>query len=157
VSKSAQEYRSGVGILLLNGNNRAFVGQRIDNNSDAWQMPQGGIDPGETPHHAALRELKEEIGSNHAEILAESERWFEYDLPAELRGRVWRGRYRGQRQKWFAMRFLGEDREIDIATEHAEFSAWKWVLPADLPRLIVPFKRQLYREVLAEFGAIIGS
>jgi putative (di)nucleoside polyphosphate hydrolase len=143
--------------MLLNRSSLVFVGQRRDYSGEAWQMPQGGIDAGEKPREAALRELKEEIGTDHAEILAESKRWFEYDLPPELRQQVWRGRFRGQRQKWFVMRFLGLDREINISTRHPEFSAWKWIAPADLPRLIVPFKRQLYRELLEEFKAIIGS
>jgi len=154
---SSADYRSGVGILLLNRAGLAFVGQRIDYPGEAWQMPQGGIDRGETPREAALRELKEEIGTNNTEILAESESWFEYDLPEEFRQHVWRGRYRGQRQKWFAMRFLGQDREIDLATHHPEFSAWKWVEPSALPRLIVPFKRRLYADVLKEFGSLIDG
>ena len=157
MSAAATEYRHGVGILLLNRDSRVFVGQRIDYPGEAWQMPQGGIDAGEQPRAAALRELKEEIGTEHVRILAESEGWFEYDLPAEVARRIWRGRYRGQRQKWFAMRFLGEDRDIDIATTHPEFNAWKWVPASELPRLIVPFKRQLYRDVLAEFAAILEA
>lgn len=150
------EYRPGVGIMLLNRDGLVFVGQRVDYPGEAWQMPQGGIDRGESPRDAAFRELKEEVGTDHAEVLAESRRWFEYDLPAEVSGRLWRGRYRGQRQKWFVMRFLGEDRDIDIAAHHPEFSAWKWVPAADLPILIVPFKRQLYRDLLDEFAAVIG-
>jgi putative (di)nucleoside polyphosphate hydrolase len=157
MSGQASGYRPGVGIMLLNRSGLVFVGQRRDYPGEAWQMPQGGIDADETPREAALRELKEEIGTDHAEILAESRRWFEYDLPPELQQQVWRGRFRGQRQKWFVMRFQGQDREIDIATHHPEFSAWKWIAPADLPRLIVPFKRQLYREVLEEFKAIVGG
>jgi len=155
VSEPPRDYRLGVGILLLNRQGLVFVGRRIDYPGEAWQMPQGGIDPGETPRHAALRELKEEVGTDRAEILAESKPWFEYDLPEEVRVRIWRGRYRGQRQKWFAMRFLGEDRDIDLATHHPEFSAWRWAAPADLPRLIVPFKRQLYQDVLKEFAALL--
>jgi putative (di)nucleoside polyphosphate hydrolase len=157
VSPRAHEYRSGVGIMLLNRVGHAFVGQRIDYSGEAWQMPQGGIDAGEQPREAALRELKEEVGTDRAEILAESRDWFEYDLPQELGRRIWRGKYRGQRQKWFAMRFLGDDREIDVATTHPEFSAWKWVAPAELPRLIVPFKRQLYEDVLREFAPILAG
>jgi putative (di)nucleoside polyphosphate hydrolase len=120
-------------------------------------MPQGGIDAGESPRQAALRELKEEIGTNDAEFLAESARWLTYEFPAELRGKVWRGRYRGQRQKWFVLRFLGDDSEIDLATKHPEFSAWKWVEPRELPRLIVPFKRPLYIELLAEFKELLNQ
>ena len=146
-------YRPGVGIMLLNGEGLVFVGRRIDMPAGlaAWQMPQGGIDPGETARQAALRELKEEIGTDQAEILAESALWHHYDLPAEIAQRMWRGRYRGQRQKWFAMRFTGSDADIDPATEHPEFDVWEWVEPHRLPELIVPFKRQIYLDVLAEF------
>lgn len=148
-------YRRAVGILLLNPENRVFVAKRRDVAGDAWQMPQGGIDKGETPRQAARRELKEEIGTDKAEFLAESKRWLCYDLPPELRAKAWGGRYRGQRQKWFAMRFTGTDRDIDLETAHPEFSAWKWVAPSTLPRLIVPFKRRLYRDLLEEFGDLL--
>ncbi|HYZ40061.1 MAG TPA: RNA pyrophosphohydrolase [Stellaceae bacterium] len=145
-------YRYGVGIMLLNLQGEVFVGRRFDMPvMPAWQMPQGGIDPGETPRQAALRELKEEIGTDQAEILGETRRWLTYDLPDELAGNVWGGRFRGQRQKWFAMRFTGSDADINLVTEHPEFDAWLWVAPARLPELIVPFKRQLYFDVLAEF------
>jgi putative (di)nucleoside polyphosphate hydrolase len=151
-------YRPGVGIMLLNRKGNVFAGRRIDMPAGlaAWQMPQGGIDPGETPRQAALRELKEEVGTDKAEILAESAVWHHYDLPPEIAVRMWRGRYRGQRQKWFAMRFLGSDADIDPATEHPEFDAWEWVEPARLPDLIVPFKRQIYLNVLAEFREFWG-
>jgi putative (di)nucleoside polyphosphate hydrolase len=152
----AEGYRPGVGIMLLDRANRVFVGRRIDMQGDNWQMPQGGIDRGETPRQAALRELKEEVGTDKAEILGETRGWLSYEVPTEVAGRLWRGRYRGQRQKWFAMRFTGEDRDIDLGTHHPEFDAWRWVAPAELPRLIVPFKHQLYRDVLAEFRAICG-
>jgi len=145
-------YRPGVGIMLLNALGEVFVAQRIDMPSDAWQMPQGGIDAGETPLQAAWREMGEEIGTRHAELLAESRGWHRYDLPAELVPLVWQGRFRGQEQKWFAFRFAGTDAEIDIATGHAEFSAWRWSPVATLPDLIVPFKRQLYADLVAEFG-----
>jgi putative (di)nucleoside polyphosphate hydrolase len=148
-------YRRGVGIMLLNPAGLVFVAKRIDMPSDAWQMPQGGIDPGEDPATAAHRELKEETGTDRAEILAESRDWFRYDLPDDLRPLLWGGKYRGQSQKWFAMRFTGTDRDIDIATEHPEFSDWKWTAPATLPDLIVPFKRQLYRELLTEFRDVL--
>jgi putative (di)nucleoside polyphosphate hydrolase len=152
-----QHYRQGVGIMLLNGDGNVFVGRRIEMPAglSAWQMPQGGIDPGESPRQAALRELLEEAGTDNAEILAESGGWLHYELPQEVRSQVggwWRERYRGQRQKWFAMRFTGADGEIDLAAhEHPEFDAWEWVAPSRLPELIVPFKRQLYLDVLAEF------
>jgi putative (di)nucleoside polyphosphate hydrolase len=149
-------YRRGVGIMLLDPRRRVFVGRRIDT-PDAWQMPQGGIDPGETPRQAALRELKEEVGTDRAEIIAEARDWLRYELPPELRGGVWGGRYRGQEQKWFAMRFLGRDGDIDVAAHHPEFDAWKWVPPADLVRSIVPFKLALYEAVLKEFRPILTS
>jgi putative (di)nucleoside polyphosphate hydrolase len=151
----AKGYRAGVGVMLLDGRNHVFVGRRIDMAGDNWQMPQGGIDKGETPREAALRELKEEVGTNHAEVLAESARWFSYDVPREIVGRLWRGRYRGQMQKWFAMRFTGRDSDIDLATHHPEFNAWKWVAAEELPRLIVPFKHQLYLDILAEFAPLL--
>jgi putative (di)nucleoside polyphosphate hydrolase len=160
----AARYRPGAGIMLLNREGRAFVGRRIDmpgglsawrtpqGGVAAWQMPQGGIDPGESPREAALRELKEEIGTDRAVIIAETRRWLHYDLPPEIVGSAWGGRYRGQRQKWFLMRFTGEDGDIDpSATEHPEFDAWEWVEAERLPDLIVPFKRQLYLDILAEF------
>ncbi len=150
----ARGYRPGVGIMLLDGRNRALVGRRIDIAGDNWQMPQGGIDRGETARQAALRELKEEIGTDRADFLAESANWLQYDVPKRVAGRLWGGRYRGQMQRWFAMRFLGRDADIDLATAHAEFDAWKWVDPEELPRLIIPFKRQLYLAILAEFRGL---
>lgn len=144
-------YRPCVGIMLLNGQGQVFVGRRIDQTVEAWQMPQGGIDDGEEPRDAALRELKEEIGTDQAEILAESRDWLKYDLPANLIGKVWRGRYRGQTQKWFAMRFLGAEADIDIDTEHPEFQAWRWLAMDDLLQHIVPFKYDVYARVVAEF------
>jgi putative (di)nucleoside polyphosphate hydrolase len=146
-------YRRAVGIMLLNRAGEVFVARRIDMPTmPAWQMPQGGIDPGETPLQAALRELKEEIGTNRAEVLGESRAWLKYDLPDDLARGVWGGRYRGQEQKWFAMRFTGKDADIDIATEHPEFDAWRWLPPYRLPEVIVPFKRQLYLDILTEFS-----
>ena len=152
------EYRPGVGVMLLNCAGQVFVARRIDmvDSTRPWQMPQGGIDKGETPRQAALRELKEEIGSDKAVVLGESRMWLKYDLPAEIARGVWSGRYRGQRQKWFAMRFTGNDTDIDLATETPEFDAWKWMPPEQLPELIVPFKRQLYIAILAEFGMHFG-
>jgi putative (di)nucleoside polyphosphate hydrolase len=152
-------YRPAVGIMLLNPAGLAFVGRRIDMPAGlaAWQMPQGGIDPGETPRQAAFRELKEEVGTDKAEILAETEGWLHYDLPSDIASRMWSGRWRGQRQKWFLMRFTGEDADINPATGHPEFDAWEWVEPERLPDLIVPFKRPLYRDVLAEFREHLPS
>lgn len=126
-------YRSGVGVMLLNRQGQVFVGRRLRDPGDGWQMPQGGIEPGETPLDAALRELREEVGTNNVEQLAETAGWLSYDLPPDLIGHVWQGRWRGQRQKWFAMGFLGRDQDIRIATEHPEFSSWRWADPAELP------------------------
>ena len=149
-------YREGVGLMLLNPRREVFVAQRLDMPSDAWQMPQGGIDKGETPRQAALRELEEEIGTAKATIRAESHGWLSYDLPAELVPRLWGGRYRGQRQKWFLLDFTGRDSDIDIATQHPEFSRWQWVPAPRVLELIVPFKRGLYAQVLEEFAAELG-
>jgi putative (di)nucleoside polyphosphate hydrolase len=152
----AAGYRAGVGIMLLDPGRRVFVGRRIDMAGENWQMPQGGIDRGESPRQAALRELEEEIGTGKAEFLAESAGWLRYEVPQGIAGRLWGGRYRGQMQKWFAMRFTGTDGDIDVATAHPEFNAWRWVAAAELPALIVPFKRQLYHDILAEFGKLLG-
>lgn len=148
-------YRPCVGIMLLDARGRAFVGRRADEFGDAWQLPQGGIAPGETPRAAALRELAEEIGVDAVDVLAESRGWHRYDLPEELVGKVWGGRYCGQEQKWFAMRFLGRDADIRLDTRTPEFDAWRWVEPERLPDLIVPFKRPVYEAVLAEFRPVI--
>ena len=146
-------YRSGVGVMLINRDRSVFVARRSDLRDAAWQMPQGGIDRGEAPREAALRELKEETGTGNAEIIAESQGWLEYDYPVELAGKVLRGRYRGQSQKWFAMRFLGEDGDFDLDShEHPEFTAWRWTTAEELPGLIVSFKRQVYEAVVAEFA-----
>lgn len=151
----ALPYRLGVGILLLNGEGRVFVGSRIDMQSDAWQMPQGGIDPGETPEEALFRELEEEVGTRAAEIIAESQDWYFYDLPDALAGKVWGGKYRGQKQKWFVLRFLGRDADIRIDGDHPEFQAWRLAEVAALPRLAIPFKRRLYEDLLAEFAGAL--
>ena len=148
-------YRPCVGVMLLNPQGKVFVGQRIDNTLEAWQMPQGGIDPGEVPLDTAIRELGEEtgIGPEHVALIAEAPGEFSYDLPPELIGKVWKGKYRGQTQRWFLFRFTGTDADVRIETEHPEFRAWRWADPADLPDIIVPFKRALYAEVLAAFSA----
>jgi len=147
-------YRRGVGIMLINRDGKAFVAARIDNPEDAWQMPQGGLDEGEEPWPAALRELEEEtgIGPRLVERIAEHPETLRYELPEEWRGRVWGGKFLGQVQHWFLARFLGRYEDIDIATEHPEFRAWKWAEPRQLPDMIVPFKRDLYRRLLAEFA-----
>ena len=151
-------YRPCVGVMLLNGSGKVFVGQRLDTTLEAWQMPQGGIDPGEQPLETALRELGEETGirPEHVSLIAEAPQEFRYDLPPELIGKVWKGRYRGQVQRWFLFRFLGSENDIRIDTQHPEFRAWKWADPADLPTIIVPFKRTLYREVLGAFSTHLG-
>lgn len=144
-------YRPCVGIMLINADGLVFVGRRIEQTVEGWQMPQGGIDTGETPHQAALRELKEEIGTDKAEILREHPGWLNYDLPRHLLGVALHGRYRGQSQKWIAMRFTGSDADINVATPEPEFAEWKWLAMEALPRLIVPFKRDTYAQVITEF------
>jgi len=148
-------YRAGVGIMLLNSENMVFVGKRVDTTSDAWQMPQGGIDEGEEAPEAVLRELEEEVGTNKAKIIAQSNEWLSYDLPDRLIPRIWNGRYRGQSQKWFALRFLGNDSDININTAQPEFCEWRWASIQDLPSLIVPFKRDIYSKVIEEFQPLI--
>lgn len=147
-------YRPCAGIMLINRAGEAFVGQRLDATVEAWQMPQGGIDPGEDAETAAIRELGEETGiaPDLVELIAVAPHELYYDLPDDLIGKVWKGRYRGQVQRWFLFRFLGQDSDVDIATRHPEFSAWRWIAPAELPDVIVPFKRDLYEQVLAAFA-----
>ncbi len=158
VNKDLLPYRPCVGIMLINVQGLIFVARRFDTREEAWQMPQGGIDKGEAPRVAAGRELKEETAVENAEIIGESDRWRTYDLPDDLIGKVWGGKYRGQTQKWFAFRFFGNDDEIDLGSgKHVEFSAWKWVSVDDLALLIVPFKRQLYMDVVAEFRHLAVS
>ncbi len=148
-------YRKGVGIILLNKDDAVFVGKRIDTRSEAWQMPQGGIDEGENPEQAAYRELQEETGVSQASIIAESKDWYHYDLPEALVPNIWGGKFRGQQQKWFVMRYEGTNSDINIQTEHPEFNEWKWQRLEYLPELIVPFKRPLYQALLDEFLPII--
>ncbi|MDK3016628.1 RNA pyrophosphohydrolase [Pseudodonghicola flavimaris] len=151
-------YRPCVGVMLMNADGNIFVGQRNDRYEDAWQMPQGGVDKGEAPRDAALRELWEETGvtADLVEVVAESARWLPYDLPHDVVPHIWKGRYRGQEQKWFLMRFLGTDDQVDIVTEHPEFSTWRWQEPAHLVERIVPFKRAVYEQVVAEFAPYLG-
>jgi len=147
-------YRRGVGVMLLNGEGKVWVGARIDNPDDAWQMPQGGIDDGEEPWATALREVEEETGipPHLIEKIAECPERPRYRLPDELVGVIWKEPWVGQEQDWFLCRFLGRDRDVNIATAHPEFREWKWVEPERLPSLIVPFKRELYRRLLGEFA-----
>jgi putative (di)nucleoside polyphosphate hydrolase len=148
-------YRPAAAVMLLNAENQVFVAQRLDSSLDAWQMPQGGLDPGEDAQTGALRELEEEtgIGQHFVEIIAKASRELNYDLPPELAGKLWKGKYAGQRQTWFLMRFLGTDADVNLDTEHPEFRNFKWVDPWRLPELIVAFKKPLYETVLAEFAA----
>lgn len=148
-------YRQNVGVMVLNADGHVWVGQRKDNFKDAWQMPQGGIDKGEDPRTAALRELEEETGitPDLVEVVAESDNWIPYELPHDLIPKLWKGKYRGQEQKWFLMRYTGTDAHVNIETEEPEFSAWRWMPPIDLPDAIVPFKRDVYVAVLDAFAA----
>ncbi len=149
------KYRPCVGMMVLNADNQVFVGKRIDSISESWQMPQGGIDEGEQPLEAAMRELSEEMGTNNVTLLAQTQSWLHYDLPAELVPIFWNGRYLGQRQKWFLMR-LNDDAIINLQTADPEFCEYKWVQPQELPILAVSFKQQLYSDVLSEFLPLIS-
>jgi putative (di)nucleoside polyphosphate hydrolase len=158
-------YRPCVGIMLINGEGLVWTGRRLpkwsdDRSAHIWQMPQGGIDKAERPRDAAFRELKEETGVTSVDMLAENPRWLTYDLPAELLGVALKGKYRGQRQRWFAMRFWGDDSEIDIRPRNgakAEFDRWSWRRLEELPELIVPFKRPIYQAIVAEFAHLTRS
>ena len=147
------QYRPAAGIMLINAERQVWVGQRRDNSLEAWQMPQGGLDPGEEAEAGALRELEEETGitPDKVEIVARCPEELFYDLPEELVGVVWKEKWRGQRQAWFLARFLGEDEDVNLQTAEPEFRAWRWAEPAELPHLIVPFKKKLYEDVIAAF------
>jgi putative (di)nucleoside polyphosphate hydrolase len=159
-------YRPCIGLMLLNRDGLAFVGRRIEgpehiDATHAWQMPQGGIDPGEEPWPAALRELHEETNIRSVQRLGEVAEWLKYDIPREIVGQVWKGKYRGQTQKWFALRFTGKESEIDLAnpgdTHQPEFAAWRWEPMQNIPNLVVPFKRAVYQRVVAEFSKYAAS
>ena len=151
-------YRRGVGVMLINADGKVWVGARIDNTDEAWQMPQGGIDDGEEPWPAALRELEEETGiaPDLVELVTQCPERLRYDLPEELQPKLWGGKWRGQDQDWFLLRFLGSDADVNIATKDPEFREWKWVEPARLPDMIVPFKRDLYRDLIDRFAPWLG-
>jgi putative (di)nucleoside polyphosphate hydrolase len=151
MSSNDLPYRPCVGIMLFNPDGKVFVGKRIDQTVEGWQMPQGGIDKGESPKEAALRELQEEVGTDKAQIIGEMQDWITYDLPAHLVGVAFHGKYKGQRQKWFALRFTGRDEDINLTTHEPEFCAFQWVDLQTLPGLIVPFKREAYKRVIAAF------
>lgn len=152
-----RQYRAGVGIILLNARNEVFVGRRRDVKGTAWQLPQGGIDEGEAPRQAVLRELREEVGTDRVEIVAETAGWLCYDVPKTMAKRAWDGQWRGQRQKWFVMRLIGADSEIDVATAHPEFDRWQWIPLRHLPRIAVSFKRQLYLRLVGEFAEMVDG
>ncbi|MEI6099227.1 MAG: RNA pyrophosphohydrolase [Alphaproteobacteria bacterium] len=148
-------YRPCVGVTMVNPQGLIWAGRRLDSTAEAWQMPQGGIDAGETPRAAALRELHEETGiaAGSVTLLAKTHHWLTYDLPPELLGKVWGGKYRGQRQKWFLFRFDGDDSQVNIARAHPEFAEWRWITAAEMLAAIVPFKRRVYEQVIASFRA----
>ena len=148
--------RTGVGIVVLNSQNKVFVGKRKDNPFDKWQMPQGGVDLDEPLLQAMKRELLEETSIKNIEVLKEFDQWLKYELPENLVGKIWKGKYRGQKQKWFVVRFLGSDSEINVNTKHPEFIEWKWINMELLPELIVHFKKHVYKEVLAELKKYIN-
>jgi putative (di)nucleoside polyphosphate hydrolase len=150
-------YRRCVGLMLINPAGLLFIGERRGPLLDAWQMPQGGIDPAEDPRDAARRELREEVGTDRAQLIGESRYWYAYDLPPELRPPGWGGQYRGQSQKWFAFRFTGTDQDIDIAAHEPEFVRWRWAGADEVLRLVVAFKRPIYQAVLDEFGALLAA
>lgn len=156
-NKNPSDYRECVGIILLNKNGKVFVGRRFDFSSESWQFPQGGVDEGENLKDAAKREMLEEIGTEDAEFLYESEKWYYYDIPTPLISTLWQGQYKGQRQKWFLFRFTGKDEQINIHTKTPEFQEWRWEDLTNIVDLAVAFKREVYKEVIEDFIPIIAS
>ena len=148
--------RTGVGIVVLNSKNQVFVGKRRDNPTDKWQMPQGGVDPGETLEKAMKRELEEETSIKSIKVLKVLDYWLEYELPPSLLGIIWKGKYRGQKQKWFIVKFIGNEDEINLKTKNPEFVEWKWIFPDELPTVIVNFKKDMYIELLKSIKQFIG-
>ena len=146
--------RLGVGIALLNHENKIFVGKRVDNPANSWQMPQGGVDKNEDFLQAAKRELEEETGIRTVEVIKELNEWMTYDLPKNLLGKLWKGKYRGQKQKWFIMKFLGKNKEINIKTKYPEFLDWKWIKPPELPKVAVDFKINIYKKLKEELTSL---
>lgn len=153
--KKQLPFRPGVGMMIINSKSQVFMGKRVDSKIHGWQMPQGGIDAGETPSAAALREMEEEIGTANGKIIAESRNWYSYRVPKTLIPRLWDGKYCGQRQKWFLIDYLGEDTDININTSHPEFEEWKWIDFDELIGDVIPFKVKLYRQIIAEFETVI--
>ena len=148
--------RLGVGIVLLNSDNKVFVGKRIDNSVNFWQMPQGGVDDNENFLYAANRELKEETGVKSTKLIKEIDNWLTYELPKNLLGKIWKGKYRGQKQKWFIMRFVGDEEEINIKTKNAEFKEWKWIDVNQLLNVVVRFKHDVYKTIVKELNILLN-
>ena len=148
--------RLGVGVVLLNSNNKVFVGKRIDNPVNFWQMPQGGVDDNENLLYAANRELKEETGVKSTKLIKEIDNWLTYELPKNLLGKIWKGKYRGQKQKWFIMRFVGDEKEINIRTKNAEFKEWKWININQLLNVVVKFKHDVYKTIVKELNILLN-
>ena len=156
MKKKKLPLRVGVGIILLNEENKVFVGKRKDNPINKWQMPQGGVDKNEDYQTAMRRELKEETSVTNIEILKELDGWYEYELPKNLLGIIWKGKFRGQKQKWFIVKFIGKNNEINLNTKYPEFIEWKWIEPKNLPEVIVNFKKEVYEKLLVRLNKIIG-
>ena len=148
--------RLGVGVVLLNSDNKVFVGKRIDNSVNFWQMPQGGVDDNENLLYAANRELKEETGVKSTKLIKEIDNWLIYELPKNLLGKIWKGKYRGQKQKWFIMRFVGDEEEINIKTKNAEFKEWKWIDVNQLLNVVVKFKHDVYKSIVKELNILLN-